>query len=54
MIETIAIILIALIVLWYAMPVIRVTALLILVVIILMLIEAFNLVANMGVKKDGH
>lgn len=51
MIETLAIILIALIVIWYAMPVIRMVAMLMLIVVVFVLIEALGLIVNLDGKK---
>jgi len=52
MIETLAIILIALIVLWYAMPFIRMVAMLILVVMVFVLIEALGFIVNLDGKNN--
>ena len=54
MIKLSAIILIAIILIWYAMPFIRVVAMLILVAMVFVLIEALGFIVNFKGKKDGH
>lgn len=51
MIELLPIILISIIVLWYAMPFIRMVAMLILVIVVFVLIEALGFIVNLDGKK---
>jgi hypothetical protein len=51
MIELSVIILISIIVLWYAMPFIRMVAMLILVIVVFVLIEALGFIVNLDGKK---